>query len=50
MSKVLVAIDFSAQSVRLLECVYDLCQNDVRTIILTHVFEDVKDAKSSGAE
>lgn len=50
MSKVLVAIDFSAQSIRLLECVYDLCQNDVKTIILTHVFEDVKDAKSSGAE
>lgn len=50
MSKVLVAIDFSAQSIRLLECVYDLCQNDVKTIILTHVFEDAKDAKSSGAE
>ena len=50
MSKVLVAIDFSAQSIRLLECVYDLCQNDVKTIILTHVFEDVNDAKSSGAE
>lgn len=49
LSKVLVAIDFSAQSLALSECVYDLCHNNIKDIVLTHVFEDAKDAKSAGA-
>lgn len=48
-SKVLVAIDFSPQSIALLDCVYDLYQDSLKEIILAHVFEDAKDAKSAGA-
>ena len=48
-SKVLVAIDFSPQSIALLDCVYDLYQDSFKEIILAHVFEDAKDAKSAGA-
>lgn len=50
LQKVLVAIDFSAQSIQLLDCVYDLCHDNINTIILTHVFEDAADAKSAGAD
>ena len=48
-SKILVAIDFSPQSIALLDCVYDLYQDSFKEIILAHVFEDAKDAKSAGA-
>lgn len=48
-SKVLVAIDFSPQSIALLDCVYDLYQDSFKEIILAHVFEDARDAKSAGA-
>ena len=47
-SKILVAIDFSPQSIALLDCVYDLYQDSFKEIILAHVFEDAKDAKSAG--
>ena len=48
-TKILVAIDFSPQSIALLDCVYDLCHKNLKDIILAHVFEDAKDAKSAGA-
>lgn len=48
-TKILVAIDFSPQSIALLDCVYDLCHENLKDILLAHVFEDAKDAKSAGA-
>ncbi len=47
-NKILVSIDFSSQSLALLEAIPDICGNSIKDIILVHVFEDAKDAKSAG--
>lgn len=49
LDKVLLAIDFSTNSLGLLESVNDIFNKNIGTIVLAHVFEDAKEAKSAGA-